>query len=265
MAIGKNKKLSKGSKKGGKKKIVDPFTRKEWFDVKVPAMFANRNLGKTCVNRTAGKKIASEIVKGRVIETSLAELNKNEEDSYRKFSFRIEDVQGTTCLTNFVGMTFTTDKLHSLVRKWQSLIESSVEVKTTDGFVVRLYAIAFTKKMRGQVRKTSYAQASQLREIRKKMAEIMKKAAQDVDLKGLVSKLTAESMGKDIEKACQTVYPLQNVFIRKAKLVKSPKLDVAKLMELYTETSAEDAGAKVAAAAAAPAPAAAPAAEQKKD
>jgi len=261
MAIGKNKKLSKGSKKGGKKKVMDPFTRKEWFDVKVPSVFTNRFLGKTCVNRTAGKKISSEVIKGRVFETSLAELNKNEEESYRKFRFRIEDVQGTNALTTFAGMSFTTDKLRSLVRKWQTLIDAHAEVKTTDGYFVRLFAVAFTKKMRGQVRKTSYAKSAQIREIRKKMIEIMRKNTQDCDLKELVRKLSAETMGKEIEKTCQSVYPLQNVFVRKAKVIKAPKLDVTKLMELYTETTVEDAGAKVAPAAV---PAAAPATEEKK-
>ena len=92
MAIGKNKKLSKG-RKGGKKKLcarpppplnrflsllrpppapalsssmtsltrvhggarsVDPFSRKEWYDVKAPSIFAVRNAAKTCVNRTQG-------------------------------------------------------------------------------------------------------------------------------------------------------------------------------------------------------------------
>ncbi len=54
MAVGKNKRLTKGGKKGQKKKIVDPFTRKEWYDVKAPSIFAVRNAAKTCVNRTQG-------------------------------------------------------------------------------------------------------------------------------------------------------------------------------------------------------------------
>lgn len=52
MAVGKNKKLSKG--KGNKKRVVDPFTRKEWYDIKAPIYFENRNVGKTIVNRSQG-------------------------------------------------------------------------------------------------------------------------------------------------------------------------------------------------------------------
>lgn len=53
------------------------------------------------------------------------------------------------------GMDFTTDKLRSLVRKWQTLIEAQVDVKTTDGYLLRMFAIAFTKKRPGQVRMVS--------------------------------------------------------------------------------------------------------------
>lgn len=49
-------------------------------------------------------------------------------------------------------MDFTTDKLRSLVRKWQTLIEAHVEVKTTDGYLLRMFCIGFTKKRAGQVR-----------------------------------------------------------------------------------------------------------------
>lgn len=34
---------------------VDPFTKKEWYDVKAPIMFTNRNVGKTVVSKTQGK------------------------------------------------------------------------------------------------------------------------------------------------------------------------------------------------------------------
>ena len=38
--------------------------------------------------------------------------------------------------------------------------------------------------------------------------------------------------GKEIEKACQGIYPLQNVYIRKVKILRAPKFDITKLMEV---------------------------------
>merc|ERR1711939_399611 len=137
MAVGKNKRLSKG-KKGIKKRVADPFTRKDWFDVKAPSMFETKNAGKTFVNRSTGLKNAADGLRGRVFELSLGDLNKDEENSYRKIKLRCDEVQGKNCLTNFYGMDFTSDKLRSMVRKWQTLIEAHIDVKTTDGYLLRL-------------------------------------------------------------------------------------------------------------------------------
>jgi len=242
MAVGKNKRLSKG-KKGLKKKIVDPFTRKDWYDVKAPSIFEVRNIGKTLVNRTQGLKNANDALKGRVFEVSLADLNKDEDHAFRKIKLRVDEVQGRNLLTNFHGMDFTSDKLRSLVKKWQSLIEAHVDVKTTDGYLLRLFAIAFTKRRPNQVRKTTYAQSSQIRQIRKKMFDIMTQQAATCDLKELVQKFVPESIGREIEKACQGIYPLQYVYIRKVKILKSPKFDVQKLMELHGDNL--DTGSKI--------------------
>lgn len=66
-------------------------------------------------------EIASEGLKYRVFEVSLADLqNDNDaERSFRKFRLIAEDVQGRNVLTNFHGMDLTTDKLRSMVKKWQ--------------------------------------------------------------------------------------------------------------------------------------------------
>lgn len=159
---------------------------------------------------------------------------------------RIEDVQGRSALTTFHGLDFTTDRLKSLVRRWQTLIESFVEVNTTDGYRLRLFAIAFTKKRPNSQRKTAYAQSSQIRQIRKKMFEIMTREAASSDLKDLVVKLIPEVIGKQIEKECQGIYPLQNVFIRKVKVIKTPKNDAGKLLEAHGEGAAAAAPAAAA-------------------
>ncbi|GKV19647.1 hypothetical protein SLEP1_g29877 [Rubroshorea leprosula] len=244
MAVGKNKRISKG-KKGGKKKATDPFAKKDWYDIKAPSVFTTRNVGKTLVTRTQGTKIASEGLKHRVFEISLADLQGGDEDhAYRKIRLRAEDVQGKNVLTNFWGMDFTTDKVRSLVRKWQTLIEAHVDVKTTDNYTLRMFCIGFTKRRPNQVKRTCYAQSSQIRQIRRKMVEIMTAQATSCDLKDLVQKFIPEMIGKEIEKATSSIYPLQNVFIRKVKILKAPKFDLGKLMEVHGDYS-EDIGVKL--------------------
>uniref|UniRef100_A0A2I3G9Q0 40S ribosomal protein S3a n=1 Tax=Nomascus leucogenys TaxID=61853 RepID=A0A2I3G9Q0_NOMLE len=90
MVVGKNKCLTKGSKKGAKKKVIDPFSKEDWYNVKAAAMFNIRNNGKTLVTRTQGTKIASDGLKGRVFEVSLADL-QNDEVAFRKFKLITED------------------------------------------------------------------------------------------------------------------------------------------------------------------------------
>ncbi|CAH1415321.1 unnamed protein product [Lactuca virosa] len=243
MAVGKNKRISKG-KKGGKKKAADPFSKKDWYDIKAPSVFNTRSVGKTLVSRTQGTKIASDGLKHRVFDISLADLQNDEDHAHRKIRLRAEDVQGKNVLTNFWGMDFTTDKLRSLVKKWQSLIEAHVDVKTTDSYTLRMFCIGFTKKRANQVKRTCYAQSSQIKQIRRKMREIMVNQAQSCDLKELVQKFIPESIGREIEKATSSIYPLQNVFIRKVKILKAPKFDLGKLMEVHDDY-AEDVGVKV--------------------
>ena len=58
------------------------------------------------------------------------------------------------------------------------------------------------------------------------------------DLKEVCNKLIPDSIGKDIEKACSFYYPLQDVYIRKVKILKKPKFDLGKLMEMHGESGA---------------------------
>jgi len=217
------------------------------------AIFTNRNVGKTVVNKTVGTTIAADSLKGRVIEASLGDLNKSEAQAWAKFKLRIDDVVGRDCLTNFHGMEMTSDKHRSLIRKWQTLIEANVDVRTSDGYLLRLFAIGFTARRLNQIKKTTYAQTSQVKAIRKKMFEIMIREASTCDLQAFVAKLIPESISAMVIKETQMIFPLALVHIRKVKVLKTPKFDPYKLMEIHADGN-EDKGQKVEAAA--------PAAEQ---
>jgi small subunit ribosomal protein S3Ae len=234
MAVGKTQKKP-GAKKGGKKKQADPFLKKEWYTVKSPSMFSTRTCGRTLVTKTQGTKLASDGLKGRCLTLSLGDLNQETDQAFRKFRLEILDVQGRNCLTNFNGMSITRDKLGSLIKKWQTTIECHTDVKTTDGYVLRVFTIAFTKRHPQQLKRHTYAQSTQIKRIRKAMNDIVLKEVGTAELKDVVNKLIPDAIGKDITKRCSSIYPVDNCLVRKVKVVKKPKFDVGKLMELYSE------------------------------
>merc|ERR1711964_969606 len=82
---------------------------------------------------------------------------------------------------------------------------------------------------------------NQIKKIRAKMVEVMQEAGKCM-LRDLVKKLIPEAVGKEIEKATRGIFPLNNCMIRKVKLVKKPKFDLTKLMELHSESLKEDVG-----------------------
>ena len=55
-------------------------------------------------------------------------------------------------------------------------------VKTTDGYLVRMFVLAFTAKRPDQVATNCFAQSAQIRKIRRRMVEIMAKEAGAVQL-----------------------------------------------------------------------------------
>merc|ERR1712058_210298 len=86
-----------------------------------------------------------------------------------------------------------------------------------------------------QVKKTCYAQTKQIKKIRKKMTEIMQREVTNCEMKELVNKLIPDTIADDIRKACNSVYPLKDVYIRKVKVLKRPRFELGKLMELHSD------------------------------
>jgi len=242
MTAGKNpRNFKKKGQSGNKKKAKHPFVNKEWYSVRAPSIFEVRVPTLTPCNKQQGLKIPSESLKGRIFEITHADLNQQNkhENAWRIIKLQIEEVKKFDCYTNFAGMSITRDKLCTLVKKWHSLIEAFIQAKTADGYMVRLFSIAFTRRQNKQVKATCYAKASQIKNIRAKMMEIMVNETQKSSLKDLFRKLLSEQISQQITQECSKFYPLQNVLVHKAKVLKKPKFDLTKLMELYQEDKSE--------------------------
>lgn len=221
--------MPKKKGKRGNKKQGDSFEKKVWFTVQAPQPFKKLDIGHMPVNKSQGMYNCADQLKGRIVEANLSDLSgKDESRAHQNIRLRVEEIVGNNCLTSFVGLNFTRDKVCSLIRKWQTLIEAEIELKTTDGYVLRLFCIGFTERRRNQIKKTCYAKASQIKRIRKRMFAIMRDEVTNCELKAVIDKFIGNTIGLKINKACQSIYPLKDVYIRKVKVISSPKYDVHK-------------------------------------
>lgn len=136
-------------------------------------------------------------------------------------------------------MDMTRDKICSLIKKRQTIVEANVDCRTTDGYIVRMFCIAFTKPQENQIKNTCYAKSAQSRAIRLKMTQIMSDLGTKGDLKSLVKELISAPIGEQIEREASSIFPIKDCYIRKVKVLKKPKFDVTSLMEWHNDDGAD--------------------------
>ena len=252
MAQGKNKRIFK-SRKGAKKRVGDPFSKKEVYEIMAPTIFSGiKNIGKTFANKTQGTKLSSDTLKGRIFEMNLADLEGSHDFEDKKIKFIVDEVQGKKCLTNLYGLDIKRDCFYPLLRKWQTLIETNLDGETSDGIKIRLFCIAFTAKRMKQVKKTCYATRAQVKQIRKIIIDILKSNVERYDLRTIIKDIITNYVSRRITKETAHIFPLHNAIVRKVKIIKRPRVDMAKLIEIYkefplkqlAETNPEDESAK---------------------
>ncbi len=247
MSLGKNKKNFSKGRKGAKKKVGERFLKKEWWNIKAPGMFGKRLFTQSPVNQTVGKKLASDSMKGRIFEANLGDLNQGYE-THKKIKLIVEDAEGKSkiALTNFYGLEVTRDHLCSLIRKWHTLIETFVDCKTSDGFLMRFFVVAFTsmykqmnhpKKFTLQKKATCYANRSQVKQMRAIMTKILTRVCKASTLKDLVSKILGKELTDEMAAKCKHIFPLENITIRKVKSIKRPRVDMTQLNAMQAETT----------------------------
>ena len=198
----------------------------------------------------------TNIMKGRVFEVNLGDLNQGYE-THKKLKLIVEDADGKSkvALTNFYGLECTRDHLCSLIRKWHTLIDTFVDCKTSDGFLMRFFIVAFTsmyktmknpKKMVLQKKATCYANRSQVRQMRAIITKIITKECKASTMKDLVYKVLGNEITEEMAKKCKPIFPLENITIRKVKSIKRPKVDINQLNEMHAAVEGEKlAGVKV--------------------
>ena len=199
------------------------MVKKEWFSVNISKEFGEKQIGLTLGNKTTNITKTIDYLKNRNFKITLTETKNSEDLSHKKLLFRYSNFSEKNCYTEFHGFDTTRDKIFSLIRKGQTMIEVNSDIKTKDGFFLRIFLIAFSRKRRNQVRKTSYVKTSQIRAIRRKMGEILVREGTRSEMKDFILKLISEKLVDEIGFIGSKIFPLQNVMIRKVKVLEKPK------------------------------------------
>jgi small subunit ribosomal protein S3Ae len=152
---------------------------------------------------------------------------------WRKVKLIVDTTEGRQALTSFYGVDMTRDELCSLIKKRKTLIEAVQDIKSLDGYVLRTFAIAFTRESPNQKSKTNYAQSSQQKAIRRKINEIIAREVAKANATDVLKLFTSEAVEKKITKEVSHIYPVKNVKVRKIKVIQRPKVDATKLSEMH--------------------------------
>lgn len=244
MAKGKNKKLSKKGKlvKKGEK---HPFTKKEWFTVVAPAALRDsKAIGWTCCKKPTGTQIVSDFLKNRVAEMSYADITSSAKDVAKRVKILIEDIQGSSCFTSFHSYELAREKVSAMLKKRQTLIEVTTEVKTSDGVIFRIFVYAVTGRQNKQVKLNSYAKASKVRALRKRLFTELSAQASALTAKNFIHEVVTEAVNAGLDKAAREVIPGVRLQVGKLKIVKRGTVDMLRggdqVAEVKPQTSGND-------------------------
>lgn len=231
MAIGKNKRA--GGKKGKKKgrRQLDAFAKKVWYKVRYTAKLGDakvKKIGWTSANKTAAGKTEEDTLISRVYEVVIPDLagfgNFGQDVKHKKVKFicKAVDAGRKECYTAPYEFGITSDERASKIAKLISVIDAYQDVQTADGYHLRIFITATTMKQKEQLKKTTYAQSSQIRKIRKAIRAAVLENVSKADIYEVFNKLKASQISENVKKAAKHVFPLDSCYVRKVKVLRCP-------------------------------------------
>ncbi len=234
MAKGKNKRLPRKGK--GRKNERHAFSRKLWFTLISPkALKKQIPVGWSPVKRATGTEVQSDFLKGRVAEICYADITGNIKDVPKKVKMVVDEVHGTILATSFYSFQLSRDSIYERLKKRQSLIDVFTDVKSQDGFVYRLFVMVVTNRRQNQKKLNSYAKASKIRVLRKKLISELVSFAATVSGNNLAFEVITNVIDTKLEKLAQTVLPGCRLQVYKMKTVKRGNVDLKALVKDATD------------------------------
>ncbi|MCD6511816.1 MAG: 30S ribosomal protein S3ae [Thaumarchaeota archaeon] len=189
---------------------------KLWITVYAPPYFGDAKIAYIPV--TDPKKAV-----GRVIETTLYDLIGQDMKYYSiKLYFKITEIdeEKKVARTIFKGHEYAREYLRSLVRRRTSMVDFIKDYRTKDGYVVRIFTVAFTQHR---------INTSKKHKIRLIADRILSEKVPNMTYDQLAHALVLEKLASDILGEAKKIARIRHLGIRKSKLIKVPEEQVMKL------------------------------------
>jgi len=197
--------LGKGRKRG-REKPTDNWKTKQWFVVEAPKMFENKEIALAPAQEI-------EQILGRTFTTTLFDLTGNYKFMHLKLFFRAYDIKAGKVQTKFHGSDIARDYLRSLVRRSTTRIDGILNLKTKDGYQIRIFSLMFTQRR---------IKRSQQDAIRAIMFDQIKLAAEQFSFEEFVNEAVSGKMAGVLQDQCKSVVPIRTADIMKIKVVGEP-------------------------------------------
>jgi small subunit ribosomal protein S3Ae len=188
------------------RKMKDKWKAKGWYTLHAPPMFDAMPLGETPADDAAK-------LHDRVAEVTVQDLTGDFSKMHIKLRFRVQDVRGHDAFTQFVGHDMTSDYIRRLTRRKRTRTDAVLDVRTKDGWVLRLKPMAITDRR---------IQASKQKAIRAIMLDVARDAATKASVGELVRAIISGELAKRIAVACKPIQPTSRVEVRKSQVLAFP-------------------------------------------
>lgn len=189
--------------KGTSRKIKDKWKAKEWYKVHASRMFNEAEIGETPAADPA-------TLIGRTAEVTVQELTGDFSKMHIKVKFKINSVDGYNAKSVFVGHSLTSEYVRRLTRRKKTKTDHVVDVKTKDGFIIRIKPMSIAEKR---------IQASQEDAMRRIMHDVLMQMGVENNLSDIIKAIISGDMARDLAKACRTIMPMKRIEIRKSEVL----------------------------------------------
>ena len=224
------------------RKSKDKWKMKEWYNVHAPRMFNETVIGET-------PAADPEFLIGRQSEVTVQDLTGDFSKMHIKLRFKIVGYDGHEAKTELIGHDLTSDYVRRLTRRKKTKTDHVVDVKTADGFVVRLKTMSIADRR---------IQASQEEGMRAAIAAYLTSYAAENKLADIIKAIISGDMAKDTAKACHAIIPIKRIEIRKSEVLVRGEGEPESIIEAEAPAKEEEPAEEVVEA-----PAEAPAEEEK--